>query len=96
MGREFESPPLRPAPFGTYEIFLGAITMYYVYLLKKYNDDEIYIGHTNNLKRRFNEHNRAGKIWELLYYEAYKARKDAEEIEALWQSAWSIEKTSTA
>ena len=77
MGREFESPPLRPAPFGAYEIFHGASIMYYVYLLRKCKDNEIYVGYSNNLKRRFGEHNRGGKVWELLYYEAYKARKDA-------------------
>ncbi|MCK4941407.1 GIY-YIG nuclease family protein [candidate division WOR-3 bacterium] len=43
--------------------------MYYVYLLEKYEDDEIYIGLTNNLKRRFSEHNHGGKIWELVYYD---------------------------
>ncbi|MDH4211571.1 MAG: GIY-YIG nuclease family protein [candidate division WOR-3 bacterium] len=51
--------------------------MYYVYLLRKCKDNEIYVGYSNNLKRRFGEHNRGGKVWELLYYEAYKARKDA-------------------
>lgn len=51
--------------------------MYYVYLIKKHGADEIYIGYTNNLKRRYSEHNRVGTVWELLYYEAYKARKDA-------------------
>ena len=40
-------------------------------------DNEIYIGYSNNLKRRFVEHNRGGRVWELMYYEAYKARKDA-------------------
>ena len=51
--------------------------MHYVYILKKQKDGEIYIGCTNNLKRRFREHNAGSTIWELIYYEAYKARKDA-------------------
>ena len=51
--------------------------MYYVYIIKKCNDSEIYIGFTNNLKRRFKEHNRSRVKWTLVYYEAYKARKDA-------------------
>ena len=32
--------------------------MYYVYLLKKKNDDDIYYGYTNNLERRLQEHKR--------------------------------------
>jgi putative endonuclease len=51
--------------------------VYYVYILKRFSDNEIYIGYTNNLKRRFKEHNRGARIWTLVYYEAYKARKDA-------------------
>ncbi|KPJ71732.1 hypothetical protein AMJ52_08335 [candidate division TA06 bacterium DG_78] len=51
--------------------------MYYVYILKKYGGSEIYIGYTSDLKRRFKEHNAKGRSWELLYYEAYKVRKDA-------------------
>ena len=51
--------------------------MYYVYIIKKYSNNEIYIGFTSNLKRRFKEHNATGEKWELIYYEAYKARKDA-------------------
>lgn len=59
--------------------------MYYVYLLKsKKNNNEIYIGSTNNLKRRFSEHNLGKEIstarykpWKLLYYEAYQSEKDA-------------------
>ena len=51
--------------------------MHYVYILKRYEDGEIYIGFTSELKRRFKEHNRGRRIWKLIYYEAYKARKDA-------------------
>ena len=51
--------------------------MHYVYILKKCKDGEIYIGCTNNLKWRFREHNAYNPIWELVYYKAYKARKDA-------------------
>ena len=51
--------------------------MYYVYIIKRYSDDEIYIGYTSNLKRRVKEHNSGKHIWTLVYYEAYKARKDA-------------------
>ena len=53
--------------------------MYYVYLLKRLDIDETYIGYTNDLKRRLNEHR--DKKPELVYYEAYKSEKDARERE---------------
>ncbi len=58
--------------------------MFYAYLLKSKKDHQLYIGSTNDLKRRFQEHNnemvRATKSripFELIYYEAYKSEKDA-------------------
>ena len=41
--------------------------MYYVYLLKNRAKDEIYIGYTNDLKRRIPEHK--SKDPELVYIE---------------------------
>ena len=60
--------------------------MFYVYFLKN-EKDEIYYGSTNNLKRRFLEHNSGkslatkGHKWILVYYEAYRSEKDAWERE---------------
>ncbi|MAF59327.1 MAG: GIY-YIG nuclease family protein [Candidatus Pacebacteria bacterium] len=58
--------------------------MYYVYLLKSKKDESLYIGYTNDLKRRFEEHNngenKSTKFktpFELVYYESYRARSDA-------------------
>ena len=59
--------------------------MYYVYLLQNVADEkDVYIGYTNNLKRRLKEHNLAsnrgytrGKQWRLVYYESYLAESDA-------------------
>ena len=58
--------------------------MHYVYLLKSEKDGLLYIGYTNDLKRRFAEHNsglsKATKPrapFQLVYYEAYKSRADA-------------------
>ena len=52
--------------------------MYYVYILKSKFTDEIYIGSTNDLKRRLKEHNNGAEIstkryapWIIYYYEAY-------------------------
>lgn len=58
--------------------------MFYVYVIRSKKDKEFYIGCTNDLKRRFAEHNsgqgkstKGRRPFELLYYEAYKAKQDA-------------------
>lgn len=64
--------------------------MFYVYVInsKKYN--EMYIGSTNDLKRRIIEHN-SGKVestkskkpYKLIYYEAYGTDTDARRREKM-------------
>ncbi|MDD5625762.1 MAG: GIY-YIG nuclease family protein [Patescibacteria group bacterium] len=49
--------------------------MYYVYIIKNQIKKKIYIGYTDDLKRRIKEHK--NKDPELIYYEAYKLEKDA-------------------
>ena len=58
--------------------------MFYTYILKSKQDGDLYIGSTNDLKRRFIEHNqgfnpstRHRMPLELIYYEAYKSEDDA-------------------
>lgn len=62
--------------------------MFYVYILKSKKDNNFYIGSTNDLKRRINEHNsglvfstKSRMPFELVYYEAYKAEGDARKRE---------------
>ncbi len=62
--------------------------MFYVYVLKSEKDEELYIGSTNDLKRRIKEHQtgqsfstKLRRPFELIYYEAYKIEKDARERE---------------
>jgi putative endonuclease len=63
--------------------------MYYLYILKSKKDAQLYTGSTNDLRRRFKEHN-DGKVFstktrqpfELVYYEAYKSEKDARNRES--------------
>lgn len=56
--------------------------MFYVYMLKN-EYGKLYFGCTNDLKRRFVEHNSgksnftSGHTWKLIYYEAYLSKKDA-------------------
>jgi len=52
--------------------------MYYLYLMRNKKTYKLYIGYTNNLRRRLREY---GKDWELVYYEAYKSEKGARERE---------------
>ena len=62
--------------------------MYYVYILKSKADKALYIGYTENLRERVEQHNK-GKTkstkhripFELIYYEAYKNKIDARKRE---------------
>jgi putative endonuclease len=52
--------------------------MFYVYILQSQVKNRLYIGRTNDLKRRVTEHNtgqnvstKAYKPWTLIFYEAY-------------------------
>lgn len=64
--------------------------MFYVYILQSSVDKELYVGSTNNLRRRLFEHNN-GKVFStkhrkplvLVYYEAYRAEKDARKREKM-------------
>lgn len=58
--------------------------MYYVYVLQSRKIDEIYVGSTSDLRRRFLSQNagrnlatREGLPWDLVYYEAYSKKEFA-------------------
>ena len=58
--------------------------MFYVYTLKSKKNQDIYIGYSTDLKKRYKAHNQGGvsatkpnRPWELVYYEAYKDKRDA-------------------
>ena len=62
--------------------------MFYVYILKSRKDGKLYIGYTNNLKRRVSEHNEGMNVstkprrpLDLLYYGAYVSQADAKKRE---------------
>lgn len=63
--------------------------MYYLYVLKSKKDKYLYVGSTNDLRRRLSEHN-SGKVqstmsrrpFDLRYYEAYLIESDARNREA--------------
>jgi len=64
--------------------------MFYVYVLRSLKDRKLYVGYTNDLRRRFKEHNsgisrstKGRRPFELIYYEAYRAQEDAEQRERM-------------
>lgn len=62
--------------------------MFYMYILKSKKDKRLYLGSTNDLRKRLLLHN-DGKIFstklrrpfELIYYEAYKSEQDVRKRE---------------
>ena len=52
--------------------------MSYIYVLQSPDGTDIYIGFSNDLKRRLSEHERSMHPgWRLVYYEAYRSESDA-------------------
>ncbi|OHA67115.1 MAG: excinuclease ABC subunit C [Candidatus Wildermuthbacteria bacterium RIFCSPHIGHO2_02_FULL_47_12] len=58
--------------------------MFYVYVLRSEKDNQLYIGYSEDLKRRFKEHNEGKnqstvhrRPFILVYYEAYRSKDDA-------------------
>lgn len=58
--------------------------MFYVYVLESMKNVSLYIGRTENLKKRLQEHNQGLNLstkrylpWKLIYYEACLNEKDA-------------------
>lgn len=66
----------------------------YVYILYSVDNDKFYIGHTNDVKRRLDEHNdpestswtASYQPWKLVHCEEYETRSDAMEKEAYLKS----------
>lgn len=63
--------------------------MFYLYVLKSKKDNDLYIGSTNDLRRRLLEHNSGKSLstknrrpFELRYYESYYNESDARKRES--------------
>lgn len=73
--------------------------MFYTYVLKSLKNGRMYIGSTDNLKRRFKEHNegRGGKYtsdnrpFEIIYYEAYTSYDLAKQSEKFFKTGYGRE-----
>lgn len=66
-----------------------------VYILKSLKDGKMYIGCTNDLNRRLREHNQGSSFaaktrgpLELIYFEGYRNREDAEKREKFFKTGW--------
>ena len=69
--------------------------MYFVYILESIKDNSLYIGCTNNLERRLNEHNSGKsrytnqhKPYRLISYVALLYKSDAERFEKYLKSGY--------
>ena len=58
--------------------------MYFVYVLQSVTDERLYIGFTNNIEKRFRDHNSGKNLstqsrrpFNLIYYEAHLVKEDA-------------------
>lgn len=73
--------------------------MFYTYVLKSEKNNRLYVGSTDNLKRRFSEHNsgiggtytRNNRPFVLIYYEAYLIYKDAQASEKFYKTGYGKE-----
>lgn len=64
--------------------------MFYLYVLRSKKDGDLYIGSTNDLRRRLLEHNRGDAFstknrrpFEIRYYESYFSESDARKRESM-------------
>lgn len=67
--------------------------MFYVYVIRSKRDNKWYTGSTNNLRKRFNQHNNGMSTWtkgkgpfEIIYYEACLSEEDARSREKYLKS----------
>ncbi|MEK7575934.1 MAG: GIY-YIG nuclease family protein, partial [Patescibacteria group bacterium] len=67
--------------------------MFYVYVIKSRKSERLYTGSTNDLRKRFNQHNENKSTWtkkkgpwKLIYYEACLNEEDARSREKYLKS----------
>jgi len=68
---------------------------FYTYVLRSKKDNSLYIGFTNDLKKRFEEHNKgyvkvtkAKRPWILVYYEACLSKAKAKKREKYFKTGF--------
>lgn len=70
---------------------------YYTYIIKSLKNNNLYIGYTSDLRKRFERHNKglnkATKPfipYKLIHYEAFLNRVDAKRREVYLKSGWGL------
>jgi putative endonuclease len=70
------------------------IIFFYVYVLESLKNKDIYIGYTNDLRKRVKEHNQGLSKstkpyapWKLIYYEACLNREDTQRREKYFKTS---------
>ena len=68
--------------------------MFYVYVIESIKNEELYIGYSSDLRRRFQEHNQGlnfstkrYKPWKCIYYESCLHEKDAKRREKYFKTS---------
>jgi putative endonuclease len=71
--------------------------MFYVYILQSSKNKSLYIGYTNDLKKRLKEHNDGRSLatkffrpYKIIFYEAFFSQKDAKSRELYLKSGWGF------
>ena len=73
--------------------------MYYAYVLMSLRNKRLYVGSTDNLRRRVVEHNseiggkytRDNRPFKLVFYEAFLSKEDATRQEVFYKSGYGKE-----
>lgn len=73
--------------------------MFYTYVLYSLKSKRLYVGYTENLKQRVNEHNKGiggnysnkNKPFKLIFYEAFLSKEDASKQEKFYKSGYGRE-----
>jgi putative endonuclease len=70
---------------------------YYTYILRSIKTNKLYIGYTNDLKRRLKDHNDGKSIstkpfipYKLIFYEAFASKADAKNREYYLKSGYGL------
>lgn len=73
--------------------------MYYVYILRSLKNKKLYTGYTSDLENRLKKHNtkQGGEYtsknapFEILFYEAFRNKRDATKAEKFWKTGYGRE-----
>lgn len=74
-----------------------AIMFYYIYILESLKNNSLYVGYTNNIKKRLREHNcglnfstKPYQPWHIIHIEAYRNEKDVKRREKYLKNSQGV------